>query len=336
MKIKKTISTHNFLALLLIIIIISANTLSVQAATPSTDVLTDEFKQTDNHASNTKMAHDALNIAKDFSGFSDISINKHRYINENVAVVEFEHDDSDFGYVLFKKIDNEFIPTEFVIDEDIDYSSYLMSFMSSDFEEYESTTSFFVQKREGTTMTNTFHTLSKAVRIPSSTIKNLTGKYACTVLAFTEIVEQNNLLRNNSRAETFNQLWEDTNTKVLYIKDDITYGKTYEFYHISGMKKYVEREGKHLSTESMRSPDFSFFVNSIIKGHSCCLSYTVNTIDGKVGHSVSVFSTYCNVTSDMKYYNYLGIADGATAVTKFILYNDFDYTYAYAISFNIY
>lgn len=333
MKIKKTISTHKFLALLMIIITVSSNSLFVQAATSNPQILAEELEQASVDTTNRKMTNEALNIAKDFSGFSDIYVNEHRYINEDVAVVEFEHDDSDFGYVLFKKMNDTFIPTEFILDEDVDYSSYLLSYMST--QEYESSSDYMLSKMENHAIMSSF-ILDNPVRISSNIIKNSTGRYACTVVAFTEIVEQNNLLKNNSRADTFNQLWADTKTSVLYTKDGIKYGSTNELNHISGMRKYVEREGKNLSTESTRSPDFSFFVDSIRKGRSCCLSYVVASPEDDFKHTVSVFSTYCRVSSDMKYYYYIGIADGWTSFPKYILYNEFDYKYAYAISFNIY
>lgn len=90
--------------------------------------------------------------------------------------------------------------------------------------------------------------------IKESDIENYTGRYACAVLALTEIAGQEGILvsvhtntADNIR-DTFLALWVYTNTYVDHITNSILYGFTYDSDLSSGMSTYCTIRGKNNTT----------------------------------------------------------------------------------------
>lgn len=73
-----------------------------------------------------------------------------------------------------------------------------------------------------------------------------TTRYACTVVALTEVAYQENLLYSKSIKKTFNKIWKYTKTKKYEEdKDNNTkYGETSPYQIASGMKKYIKKLSK--------------------------------------------------------------------------------------------
>ena len=189
---------------------------------------------------------------------------------------------------------------------------------------------------------------SKSKSLISETrIKNLTSKYACAVLALTEIAYQEGILLDSSIASTFNALWSETQTYVLYEKEFgskmVSYGTTYDSKLALAMKNYAIAQGKTQTTASSKSnPAFSFFVNAIDGNYSATLSYRIYVVDeeassgySKSGHTVNVVG-YCTAKKSGTTSKYLIVADGwYSDAPKYINYTSVDFVNTYGVKYII-
>ncbi|MBQ8625060.1 MAG: hypothetical protein IJ419_02675 [Agathobacter sp.] len=158
-------------------------------------------------------------------------------------------------------------------------------------------------------------------------ITRLTGKYACTVVALTEIAYQEGILYNGSLRSTFDKLWNDTLTSVAYVKNAFSYGSTMRMNEIYGMKDYLNDMGKGNSVVTSQTfPQFKFFQDIVDSNASGTLTYTLYKTDGNTdSHTVSVVG-YCSVMLNGVIYNYLIVADGwHDDAPRYVAYNRVDF-----------
>ncbi|MBO5098395.1 MAG: hypothetical protein J6B96_08800 [Agathobacter sp.] len=172
--------------------------------------------------------------------------------------------------------------------------------------------------------------LSKSA-ISQSYIENLTGQYACAVLALTEIANQENVLYYGSINSTFKKLWDDTLTTVESNSNGISYGRTPIIWVAQGMKDYLYDVGKVDSLVfNTAYPSFDFFVDIIDSDASGVLTYTLALDDGTTSsHTINVLG-YCVVRLNGVFYNYLIVADGWNGNTvRYMAYNKIDFVSTY-------
>ncbi len=168
-----------------------------------------------------------------------------------------------------------------------------------------------------------------------------TYKYACGVVALTEIANQEGILKNSDIADTFNALWNATSTKVETVETfyniSVSCGSTYDYKLAKGMKSYCNDMGKTNTTTTTNSnPTFSFFTDAISNNYSATLSYRIYTADGaKSGHTVNVFG-YCTATKSGTSSNYLIVADGwYNDAPKYMNYSSIDFANTYGVKYII-
>lgn len=174
--------------------------------------------------------------------------------------------------------------------------------------------------------------------ISQAYIENATGRYACAVLALTEIANQEGILYNNSIADTFLELWDYTDTYDYAgeIDNDIWYGTTNLDDARTGMISYVNARGYNCSATRRTSAPFSFFKDMVDADRSGILSYGIY-VDGHadpLGHAINVFG-YCVTRVSGTLTNYIIVADGWTFSPRYICYSDTNFAYNTGLSFLI-
>jgi len=177
--------------------------------------------------------------------------------------------------------------------------------------------------------------------ISHRTIMTNTSKYACAVVALTEIARQEGILKNSSITDTFNALWtatstSKTSTETFYGKS-VTLGSTKDSKLSSGMTKYCNDMGKKNTTTSTSSnPSFSFFTKAIDSNNSVSLSYRILETSGeKSGHTVNVVG-YCTAKKSGITSNYLIVADGwYDDAPKYMNYSSIDFVDTYGVKYII-
>lgn len=173
--------------------------------------------------------------------------------------------------------------------------------------------------------------------ISESYIESTTNKYACSVLALTEIANQENILKNSNIVNTFNQLWKDTDTTVINVKNGISYGSTLDSKLGSSMTTYAKSMGKNNTTVTTKSnPDFEFFKNIINNNASGIFKYAIDLTDGSgSGHAVNMIG-YCVVRLNGVFYNYLVVADGwHNDAPRYFNFSETDFRDSYGVKFII-
>lgn len=177
--------------------------------------------------------------------------------------------------------------------------------------------------------------------ISQYTIMTTTSKYACAVVALTEIANQEGILKNSSIADTFNALWTATSTTVSSTQThygmSISCGSTKDSKLSTGMKSYCNDRGKTSTTTTTKSnPAFSFFTGAMDSNYSATLSYRIYETDGsKTGHTVNVVG-YCTATKSGTTSNYLIVADGWYAdAPKYMNYSSIDFVDTYGVKYVI-
>lgn len=172
-----------------------------------------------------------------------------------------------------------------------------------------------------------------------SRIESATKKYACAVVALTNIA-YNEGVAMSSLKKTFNTLWTYTNTRETTKSGGITYGTTGDTFLASGMKRYVNQVGKKFSCFTKKNPTSSFYKTAIDRNHSATLSYRMYVKDGnsskKIGHTISVVG-YCtaNRKDNGNKKNFLYILNGWDGYAKYLNYTDVDFSDGYGIEYII-
>lgn len=277
-----------------------------------------------------KVAYDLLEDVSD----RDISISGVEQLSKDEYVVKLNCDGEDYGYIKLKGDNDNYIPIDFSINKGIRYTEEKFETSYSDYG------SIIDSKILSGLKYCSYGRLSSVSIISESYIESVTGKYACAVVAMTEIANQEGILKNKSIADTFNELWSCTGTTVKYKENGISYGSTSLWKLTSGMEKYVKNRGYSVKTTSKTNPTFDFFKNAINSGYSCMLAYTINVKDGtkivESGHTVNVIGWYIYKDSNNKQYKYLAIADGWRNTQHYMLIDEIDFVSSYGYTFNIY
>ena len=153
---------------------------------------------------------------------------------------------------------------------------------------------------DAVTVTETYTSLydrDKSV-IAQPEIIQKTGYYACAPLALTEIMAQNDVLMNDDIGTTFLQLWSDSGTEAIDVRDldgveDVICGSTNDANIPSALKLYLARLDLSGEYERKNTPNSLFFKNAMDDGKSGLYIFRVyeeGPLGGNriVGHSVSV------------------------------------------------
>lgn len=172
-------------------------------------------------------------------------------------------------------------------------------------------------------------------------IMTSTSKYACAVVALTEVAYQEGILKNSSIVDTFNALWTATSTTVESTKTfygmSITCGSTKDSNLSTGMESYCDDRGKtSTKTTTKSNPAFSFFTGAMDSNYSATLSYRIYETDGsKTGHTVNVVG-YCTAKKSGVTSNYLIVADGwYDDAPKYMNYSGIDFVNTYGVKYVI-
>lgn len=164
--------------------------------------------------------------------------------------------------------------------------------------------------------------------ISQAYIEHVTNRYACTVLALTEIASQEGILYNNSIADTFLELWDYTDTYDFPYDDpnsNIQYGTTNMSNARSGMISYVNARGHSCSANRTDHPAFGYFKDMVDANRSGMLSYGITVNSTPEQHVISVFG-YCVTRVGGTLANYLIVADGWYFSPRFLCYSDTDFS----------
>lgn len=171
-------------------------------------------------------------------------------------------------------------------------------------------------------------------------IMTSTSKYACAVVALTEVANQEGILKNSSIADTFNALWTATSTTVESTKTfygiSVSLGSTYDSKLSTGMTSYSKDRGKTCTTTTKNDPAFSFFTGAMDSNYSATLSYRIYETSGdKTGHTVNVVG-YCVASKSGTTSNYLIVADGwYNNAPKYMNYSSIDFVDTYGVQYVI-
>ena len=275
----------------------------------------------------------AYELIKDVSN-RDIIISDLEQISEDEYLFSLEYAGSDYGYIRIKNSDEKYVPVDFAIDEGITYKE--PQFETA----YSSSGSIITSDILNGLKYSSYKRLSSRSLISESYIESVTGKYACTVIALTEIAIQEGVKKNNSIADTFNALWDYTETSEYSLENGILYGSTKEKKIVSGMKEYVKNMGFSIKTTRKVSPKYEFFKNAINNNISCMLGYTIYVNNGsrivERGHAVNVIGWYIYKDSSGNQYKYLAVANGWQNTQHYMLFEDIDFVSSYGYTFNVY
>ena len=171
--------------------------------------------------------------------------------------------------------------------------------------------------------------------ISESSVENATNKYACAVVALTEIAQQENI-SNSSLKTTFNNLWNKTGTTIDHTMSGITYGTTQDSKLASGMKSYATSRNASCTCTTKSNPPVSFFVNAVKNNLSSTLSMRILKTSGETsGHTVSVVG-YCKSYYSAVTHTYVIVANGwYSDAPVFIDYNNVDFVNTYGVTYDI-
>ncbi len=251
-------------------------------------------------------------------------------IDESNERIYYNLDDGEMNAEEFTELEDIVSDNESSVTK---YNSHSDLFSSS----YESGSTVI----SGPTYTSKY-SKSKSL-ISQYKIMTETSKYACAVVALTEIANQEGILKNSSIKDTFNALWtatsttETDNSPQTYYGKSITLGTTKDANLASGMKSYAKARGKTSTTTTTKSnPTFSFFKTAIDNNYSATLSYRIYVSDGtKSGHTVNVVG-YCTAKKSGTTSKYLIVADGwYSNAPRYINYTNADFVNTYGVKYII-
>ena len=175
----------------------------------------------------------------------------------------------------------------------------------------------------------------------STYIKGLTGKYACRVVALTEIAAQKSILLNNSVADTFNSLWDLTSTTASIVnKEGIVYGGTKLYGLREGMILFCNRQGKECFDYLKISPSYTYIRDAVKNGMSGMLNYVYDQTNEngekeETGHAVSVIG-YCSAKKNNVTKNFVKVYDGWNNNWRYFNLSDYTFKAYNYIQFSIY
>ena len=182
--------------------------------------------------------------------------------------------------------------------------------------------------------------------LSESYIEGLTSKYACTVMALTEIAGQEGILVNvhqsqaDNISDTFNALWVYTGTTGYNVNDGIIYGTTPDANTETGMLTYCTIRGKsNTVSSSQANPTYAFFKSAIDNSYSATFSFRYYTYDDSNniivnGHTVNVLG-YCMAMYSGSTSYYIIVADGWNTSLRYLNVYSSDFVNSTGVSFNI-
>lgn len=178
------------------------------------------------------------------------------------------------------------------------------------------------------------YSVSKSL-LSEETVEKKTNKYACAVVALTEIARQEGISAGSIK-KTFNSLWNKTNTSTEYKNNGISYGTTLDVKLSAGMKSYAKEQSVSCTCKTKSNPSASFFINAVKDNLSSTLSMRILKTDGtKSGHTVSVVG-YCKSLYNEKIHTYVIVANGwYDNAPVYIDYNNVDFVDTYGVTYNI-
>lgn len=197
---------------------------------------------------------------------------------------------------------------------------------------------------------------SKSI-ITQDDILELTGKYACAVVAMTEICLQESVISEAQIASAYNDLWYMTDTKVDKSVTDggVThiFGSTPFEKLETGLWNYLSMKGRYSSKYySKIGPDFSYFLDAMENDYSAMFTYNIyekkqestdleniGIDEGAdyevIGHAVNVVGCY-TVTISGAAQDYLIVVTGWNDNdVRYINYGGTSFTYTRASVFEV-
>lgn len=170
-------------------------------------------------------------------------------------------------------------------------------------------------------------------------IETLTQRYACAVVALTEIAAQEGILLNNSIENTFNSIWSLTETEVVRTSNGVDYGATDLYLQRSGMISYCNARGKNCASTVAWSPSYALMREQIRTNISGTLNYWYNdVVDGETveaGHTVSVVG-YCAARNGSTTKYFVIVYDGWNAAWRYFNLSDYSFTNHCYVSYDVY
>lgn len=177
-------------------------------------------------------------------------------------------------------------------------------------------TSFSERKRIGT-----------YISTPEKTIRDASGRYACSISALLNICRQSGLVYKNSIGEAYLVLWEEANTTTIDWDDGDWLGSNTIIDTANGMKSYMSKYmGRNINYSIDYSPTFNKIKSIVNTPLQSILSYGINVKeDGKIersGHTITI-NGYDIATNGTQY---LFIADGWNAYGRYLNWNGITFT----------
>ena len=169
-----------------------------------------------------------------------------------------------------------------------------------------------------------------------SDFTNATGRYACSVVALTNMVSyfQNNgysrALINKKIRDTFNSLWTLTETSVTHTNNGISYGGTVISKQAGAIETYFSQRGYNVTVDEYTSVSFSNYMRDINANKPCIFDYGA-IFNGKAGgHSVFVVG-YSQTTGP----DYLLVEDGWSNYYRYLNFDsNFSFKYGRSVKMN--
>lgn len=161
--------------------------------------------------------------------------------------------------------------------------------------------------------------------ISQRTIMTTTNRYACALVAVTEICQQEDMMLENDLKTTFDKLWdiggcEDHiyETSTFYGSYTVDCSSTYSNDLGRILKEYGKLVGKDVKSTYRRNVGFDAFKNSIDGQHSTVLGYQIKN---EGGHGVNVVGYNQGKIGDHEL-NYLIAANGwHDDAPRYVLYD---------------
>lgn len=189
------------------------------------------------------------------------------------------------------------------------------------------------------------HKLSKRYYFSQDRIIEETSRYACGVVALTEVMYQNGIQRkiinNNvsrdSLRNTFNNLWNYSATTVIKTNNDgISFGSTDENMLKNAFEIYCKTINKTGVVTTSSNPSAQFFKNAVDNDRSSILCFSYNNNNEKKSHAVSVVA-YRDVINKKtkKTGTYILVADGWHDTVRYINYNEADIFNRFGLVFQV-
>lgn len=180
-------------------------------------------------------------------------------------------------------------------------------------------------------------TLSSYKCYTESEVEMLTNSYGCVVSAMANVVGRHGLLKNNSLADTYTDLWSKSSTTTTHTSGGISYGSTTYSKMGAALKDYAVQQGKTNTTfTNYSSPTYNTFRTAISNKYDPIFGAGLELDTGeRSGHGVSVVGTRSMKDSSGTVYQYIYVADGWYSTPRYICLTNTTFMDKYATVVNI-